>query len=293
MNIRVNKRRLHAILHISLLSSFLYFIGCAAIQEFANVQKPTAKVDKVSFTGMSFDAISLAFDVKVQNPNPIAATLAGFDYDLLIENQSFLTGNQNEQMTINSMGESTVRIPVSIPFRKLFDTYKAISKQDSVDFQLKSGISVNIPVLGATKIPLSHSGKLPVLKVPKVDFAGVRLKKLSLSKADLEIKMSVDNPNGFNLNSKAYKFKFFVNDQQWADGIASNPIQVLQKTKKEIAIPISLNLYEMGRTVYNLVSGNRSMKYRLVGDMDLDTSMPMIGDVNIPFDRTGNFTIRR
>ncbi|MBN2009485.1 LEA type 2 family protein [candidate division KSB1 bacterium] len=288
-----NRSIIKTFLNILFIACVTYFAGCAALQEIANIKKPTAIVDRVRFTGMTFDAVDLAFDVKINNPNPIAATLAGFDFDFLIENKSFLTGNQTNQTTIASNGESVINIPVSIPFKQLFNTYKSISQQDSAGFQLKSGITVQLPVLGNTRIPISYSGKLPVLKLPKVDFAGINLKKLSLTRADLELKMNVDNPNTFGLNTKAYNFKLFINDANWANGAANDNIQVRQKSKQTIAIPISLNLFEMGRTAHDLVSGNRSLQYRFVGDMNVGTTIPMVGDVAIPFDRTGNVTITR
>ena len=138
----------------SALAVIFYLSGCAALQEIANIQKPTAKVDRVRFTGMSFDTVDLTFDVTIQNPNPIAATLAGFDYDFLIENKSFLTGNQTNQTTIAGNGSSLLNIPISIPFKQLSETYKAISQQDSAGFQLNSGVTVELPVLGNTRIPI-------------------------------------------------------------------------------------------------------------------------------------------
>ncbi|MFN2126471.1 MAG: LEA type 2 family protein, partial [Anaerolineales bacterium] len=130
-------------------------------------------------------------------------------------------------------------------------------------------------------------------KIPEIDFTGIYLKKLSLTRADLELKMSIDNPNTFGLNTRAYKFKLFINDAHWADGMSTLNMQIKEKSKQTVTIPVSLNLFEMGRSVYNVLSGNRSMQYRFVGDMNLETGLPMVGDAAIPFDRTGNVSISR
>ena len=186
-----------------------------------------------------------------------------------------------------------MNIPVSIPFKQLINTYKTISQQDSAEFQLKSGITVTLPVLGNIRIPVSYSGNFPVLKLPEIDFTGIYLKKLSLTRADLELKINIDNPNTFGLNTRAYSYKLFINDAHWADGTSTENIQIKEKSKQTVTIPISLNLFELGRTAYNVVSGNQSMRYRFVGDMNLKTTLPMVDDVAIPFDRTGNVSISR
>jgi LEA14-like dessication related protein len=284
---------IRSILSFSLIAMVTCFTGCATLQEYANYQKPTASVDGVRFSGMSFDTVDLIFDVKVKNPNPFSATLAGFDYNFLIENKPFLSGSNTDRTTIASNGSSILNIPVSIQFKQLVNTYKTISRQDNAEFQLKSGITVTLPVLGNIRIPVSYSGSFPVLKIPEIDFTGIYLKKLSLTRADLELKMSIDNPNTFGLNTRAYKFKLFINDAHWADGTSTENIQIKEKSKQTVTIPVSLNLFEMGRSVYNVVSGNRSMQYRFVGDMNLETGLPMVGDVAIPFDRTGNVSISR
>ena len=116
--------------------------------------------------------------------------------------------------------------------------------------------------------------------------------KVAVAVESLDL-LGIDNPNTFGLNTRAYNFKLFVNDAHWADGMSTENIQVKEKSKQTVTIPFSLNLFEMGRTVYNLVSGNRSMQYRFVGDMNLGTTIPMVGDIAIPFDRTGSVSISR
>ena len=292
VNMQIDKI-IRAILSYSLIAMVTCFFGCATLQEYADYQKPTAKVDGVSFSGMSFDTVDLIFDVKVDNPNPFGATLAGFDYDFLIENKPFLSGSNTDRTTIAGNGTSNLNIPVSIPFKQLINTYKTISRQDSAEFQLKSGITVTLPVLVNIRIPISYSGSFPVLKLPEIDFTGIYLKKLSLTRADLELKINIDNPNTFGLNTTAYNYKLFINDAHWADGASTENIQIKEKSKQTVTIPVSLNLFEMGRAVDNIVSGNQSMKYRFVGDLNLETTLPMVGDVSIPFDRTGNVSISR
>ena len=110
------KQKLNAkiffLLALSTLITILF--QCAALQEMVNIQKPRVTVNDVRLTGLNLQKIDLTFDVNIQNPNALSATLAGFDYDFQLGGSSFITGRQDKQLTIESMGQSKVEIPVSL-----------------------------------------------------------------------------------------------------------------------------------------------------------------------------------
>ena len=77
----------------------LILTNCAELMKIAqqgNIQKPAVRVSSARLAGLSFDKADLIFDIEISNPNSIGVSLAGFDYDLLLNGQSFLKGNQLE-----------------------------------------------------------------------------------------------------------------------------------------------------------------------------------------------------
>ena len=65
--------------------------GCETVEKLAGgIRKPRVKVVGAEVTGLSFEAISLQFDVEVDNPNPIGIEMAGFDYELLMDGSTFI-----------------------------------------------------------------------------------------------------------------------------------------------------------------------------------------------------------
>jgi hypothetical protein len=61
----------------------------------------------------------------------------------------------------------------------------------------------------------------------------------------------------------------------------------------DVRIPVSLNFAQIGQGVVQLLQGNRSVQYSLDGSLDLGTTLPLLGDVTLPLDRTGQLTISR
>jgi len=286
-----NEKKIWKPILIYTLPIALLIFGCAALQEIVKIQKPKVEVQKVRFTGMSFQAINLAFDVKIQNPNPIGAKLAGFDYDFFINDASFLEGQQNTQLDIEALGQSTVEIPLTINFKDLYSTFQSLKNQDSSDYKIACGLSFDLPVLGPTRIPVSKSGKLPMLKLPNVKIGSLKLNKITFTNADLELNLKVNNPNTFNFLLNGLNYDFTINGKTWAKGITQQQMRIQQKGESTISIPISLNFTQMGRTVYQIITGSNKLNYQLKGNLDLNTSLPLLQQVNLPIDRAGKIDI--
>lgn len=271
----------------------LLIIGCAALQEFAQVQKPTLKFQKVRFTGMSFETVDLAFDVKITNPNPLSASLAGFDYDFQIDGASFLSGQQPTQLTIAANAESELEIPLTLKFKDLYQTYQSLKNRDSSAYKIDTGLMFNLPVLGKTRVPVSHEGHLPLIKLPDVKLGSLKLKNISFTGADLELKLNIDNPNNFNLLMNKLDYNFSINGTTWAKGLTQNTMNIKEKGESAITIPVSLSFSKMGRTIYNVIMGNEKLNYDLKGNLDVNSSLPLLGQVNLPIDQSGQINILR
>lgn len=287
------KQKLNAkiffLLALSTLITILF--QCAALQEMVNIQKPRVTVNDVRLTGLNLQKIDLTFDVNIQNPNALSATLAGFDYDFQLGGSSFITGRQDKQLTIESMGQSKVEIPVSLTFKEIYQTYQSLKNQDSTKYKLACGLMFDLPVLGRTRIPVSKSGDVPLIKIPKVNIGSLKLKKISFSGADLLLNLQLDNPNNFSFALDKLNYDFAINNKTWAKGLTQEKLSINKKGKSRVSIPISLNFRQMGTTIYNIVTGNQALNYNLKGNVDLNTSVPMLKNVSLPINRSGQINI--
>ncbi|MBN1783328.1 LEA type 2 family protein [bacterium] len=279
----------HAVL---ICLSFLLF-SCAELQQLAQIQRPVLDVAGVRITGLSLEKIDLAFDVDITNPNPLSVRMAGLDYDFEINHGSFLQGNQPNELLIQSNGKSRVEIPLTLEFRELYETYQAFKNMDSTDYRLACGFTFQLPILGLTRIPVQKSGRLPLIKLPKLSLRALKLNRISLTGADLDLEIDMKNPNAFSLFLKNLNYNFMVSGASWASGNLSAPASVNAKDSGLLRIPVSLDFIEMGRTVYQMVSGSKSLDYQLNGSLGFDTSLPLLKNVDWPVDMTGAVKVTR
>lgn len=290
----VPRKQIFKWLCIGLAGALVLAAGsCSTLSQLSNIQKPTLSVADVRFTGMSFDAVDLAFDVKIRNPNQLSATLAGFDYDFKINDNSFLKGQQEKKLAIEALGESTVEVPLTLNFKDIYQTFATLKEQDSSAYQMDLGLDFDLPVLGKTRIPVSKTGFLPMIKLPALKIASVKVNQMGLGGADLELNLEIDNPNGFGVLAKNLNYDFSVNGQSWVKGIAPEQVRIAEKGQSLIRIPISLDLLSMGQAALQLLSGNQTVDYAFQGKMDLDTSLPAFKNINFPISKSGQLKITR
>ncbi|MCZ6677724.1 MAG: LEA type 2 family protein [Candidatus Poribacteria bacterium] len=282
--------------HAGLVVCLVLLSGCAMFEGLLGGVK--VELPQVEFTGakidsLSFDGVGFLFDLQIRNPNALGIKLAGFDYDFLIDGTSFLTGNQEKGLEIPARGASTVQIPLSLRYVNLYKTFQSLRDQDESTYQINAGFSFNLPVLGDVRVPVSKAGNFPVLKLPTVNLDALKLTSLGLSGAKLKLGIRLKNPNAFLMILDRFQYQFNINGKRWIAGEATESTQVAEKGESLIEIPISLDFFKIGTSVYQLLKGDQSLNYQFQGSLDLKTSLPLLGQVTLPFDRLGQVELRR
>ena len=276
---------------VCLILIAIFLSSCSALNELAGevkIKRPQVDFAGAKITGLSFDAADLMFDLRIRNPNSVGMKITGFDYDFLINGNSFLKGNQDRGLEIEASGESIVQLPLSLRYTDLYQTFASLRDQDISTYQINFGFAFDLPILGRVDIPVSKTGDFPLLRIPRIGIDTLRLRSLSLTGADLVLRVQVDNPNAFSMLLEKLQYQFEVNEQKWISGYAEEPTEIAEEGQGFIEIPIFLDLFEMGRSVYQLLAGGDDLSYKFGGNLDLATSLPLLEEVSLPFDRSGS-----
>lgn len=294
---KIIQKYAYNLIKTSLLFTILVFLNhCAEIINIlnqANIQKPNVKISNVRMTGLSFNDVDLVFHIDIDNPNNVGINLAGFDYDLQIEDNSFISGIQDKGLAIKANGSEIIQLPLTLKFKDIYNTFSKVKNLDSVQYKLNTGLSFNLPVLGDIRIPVSKSGNIPALKLPSITFKKLKMDQIKLSGADITLQIKLDNPNTFAFILKNMDYKLNVAGTQWVDGKLNQLMNISANQESIIDIPISLNFLSMGQSVYNIVKGDQSLNYTLTGQAGLGSTLPLLGDFNIPFNQTGNTSMEK
>ena len=66
-----------------------------------------------------------------------------------------------------------------------------------------------------------------------------------------------------------------------------------QKGSAILSLPVSINFFEMGKAVYNLITGSRQLNYKFNGSLDMSSSLHLLKDIHLPVEKTGTVDILR
>ena len=179
----------------------LLFGGCSLPfvgELLGTVAKPTVEGVHPRITGLDFKGINLAFDVDIKNPYSVPIKSPKFKYGLDISNEEFLASEEAIDISLPARNVGTATLPVRLTYTDLWQGYRALRDAEEVPYNLRG--SLVLPVLGRNfELPLSKSGKFPVLRVPKFSNVEVKVPKLSFDGASIAIKADMKNPNIFAL----------------------------------------------------------------------------------------------
>ncbi len=269
------------------------FFSCSSFNEFvkSNFRKPSVNFAGAKIDHLSFEKIGLLFDVKITNPNPIGVKLTGFDFDFLLNDHSFVRGDNNAGVEIPANGQHIVPVLVSMKFDEVYQAFTILRNQDSTRYQLNAGFSFDLPILGMQRVPISKNGSVPLIKIPKIGVESLKLNKLTLSGADLTLRIKLSNANAIAFLLNGINYRFDVNRQQWLSGSENKSQSVPAKGEAILNLPISLNFFQIGQSVSQLLQGGSTVVYRLSGSVDLKSTIPLLGEVNLPFDQSGEIRI--
>ena len=268
--------------------------GCASLGELSRgIQKPQARIVGTAIETLSFEGAALRFDVEITNPNPVGIELAGFDYELVIEGEPFVSGKVDRRVGVAARGRSVVPVPVELTFQRVFDSVTRVAAQDEFAYALATGFSFDLPVLGRVRVPVSTAGTLPVVRAPRLRVSSLRVQSLSLSGASLVLAVEVENRNGFGLSLEGLDYAFAGNGQPWAAGSAARPLGLGPHALGRIDLSFQISFAALGRSAYQLLLGGGPLRYELQADLELGTSLPVLPKASLPLRLQGEVQVVR
>lgn len=119
-----------------------------------------------------------------------------------------------------------------------------------------------------------------VIKPPKVEFQDINITNLSALNADLEITLSVNNPNNINFDVKNLKYSLDIDSKTVTTGTMSDKVLVKAKQTTNVKIPLRVN--------YKDILSSALMFFKNGGVPYLVKGSVQIGPFTIPFDDKGN-----
>jgi LEA14-like dessication related protein len=204
-----------------------------------------------------------------------------------------VSGAVSNDEPLKARQNTVVEVPVSVTWEGLYNTFRSLKDAGSAEYRVDLAFTFDLPVIGGKTWNLSHSGQIPLPKIPALAFRGIRVKTLSLSRIEFELSLEVENRNGFAMKVEELAYSLTVNNTPWAQ--SQVPPGTLLEAGKKTVIPVtfSLNALSMVSEITGIVTRGTEVVYTCGGGMKLGSDFPGLPPLDLPFSFSGNTKLGR
>lgn len=123
-------------------------------------------------------------------------------------------------------------------------------------------------------------------KEPIVHLQDVRVNGVGLTGGNLDVRLSVYNPNGYRLDATRMSYNVVVGDSvKFATGTVDNRFTVNSNDSSVVTIPVNFTYAGIGAAGRQLLNTG-GVNYRVNGDVVVGT---VVGSFTVPYTSTGRF----
>jgi LEA14-like dessication related protein len=114
----------------------------------------------------------------------------------------------------------------------------------------------------------------------------VRVNGLGLNGGNLDVKLSVYNPNGYRMDATRLSYNVLVGDSvRFAQGTLDNRFTVNGNDSSIVTIPVNFTYTGIGAAGRQLLNTG-GVNYRVNGDVTVGT---VVGNFSVPYSSSGRF----
>eukprot|EP00249_Psilotum_nudum_P007343 c20491_g1_i1 orf=410-1378(-) len=267
------------------VKDFIHDIG-EKLEETFSFGKPTADVTGFHLTSITIERAEIVVDVSVHNPNPIPIPLVDINYLIESDGRKLVSGLIPDAGTIHPHGSETIKIPATLIYRDIRETYHDIKPGQIIPYKVKVDLIIDLPVLGNITIPLEKTGEIPVPYKPDVDVEKVVFEHLSLEKTSANLHLKVENKNEFDLGITALEYQFTLADMPVVNANLSRSATIGKCGEGMLEVPVSFRPKDFGGALWDMMRG-RGAGYSMSGKLEVDTPF---GPMHLPFSKEGGTT---
>jgi LEA14-like dessication related protein len=121
---------------------------------------------------------------------------------------------------------------------------------------------------------------------PVVNLRDVRLQGLGVNGGNLDVVLSVYNPNNYRLDATRLSYRLVVDDVTFATGDLDARTSIGNRDSTFITIPVNFTFAGIGAAGRQIINTG-AVNYRITGDIGVGTPA---GAFTVPYSSTGRFS---
>lgn len=151
---------------------------------------------------------------------------------------------------------------------------------------MKQGIALTVAAVAIAATTACSTLGRQAFADPIVSLKDVQVASIGLTGGNLNVKLSVYNPNGYRLDATRLTYRLLVDSTPLANGVMDNRFTVQDKDSTMVTIPVAFSWSGLGAGVRSIFNTG-AVNYRVNGDVTVGTP---VGNFTIPYSQTGRYS---
>ncbi|XP_058094400.1 uncharacterized protein LOC131240288 [Magnolia sinica] len=270
---------------IDKVKGFIQNIG-EKLEEAIGFGKPTADVSGIHIPLINLKKAEIVVDVLVTNPNPIPIPLIDINYLVESDGRKLVSGLIPDAGTIHAHGSETVKVPLTLIYDDIKETYHDIKPGSIIPYRLKVDLIVDVPVFGRLTLPLEKTGEIPIPYKPDIDIEKINFQKFSIEETSAILHLKLENKNDFDLGLNDLDYEVWLSDVSIISADLAKSTKIDKNGISYIDIPITFRPKDCGSAVWDMIRG-KGTGYSMKGNINVDTPF---GPMKLPISKENGTT---
>jgi LEA14-like dessication related protein len=142
------------------------------------------------------------------------------------------------------------------------------------------------------EIPAEPEPEFEVLE-PDFIITSITILQADLINTRFKLSLSINNPNTFPITLSSFRYELYGDGNFWADGEVKNLAVIPAQSSLETNFEAEMNFINMKRKLLDDIIALRQVRYRVAGNVKVETGMASVPVFNMKFDLSGNSPVKK
>jgi LEA14-like dessication related protein len=249
---------------------------------------PRLELSELQIASISAKKIDLTAKLLIKNQIPISFIADSFQYQVYINNTQVMKDHYEKSIEIKSDQISSVSLPITLLRQDLVEVLKAGARDhlDSAEYIFHITFFTHIPFKKDFTIDIKRY--LPLLRMVEIKEDHLAIQSFNFSTANLELTISINNPNVFPLQAKNIAYAVTIEGTPLAKGTIAGVSEIKAKSDSELKIPITVSVGELGKTLFDLLKNSKSVSCTIHLSFQIDSHNNMFKNSTVILESDGS-----
>ena len=202
-------------------------------------KKPDVAYKSASLTDVSLSGATLNVVTSVNNPNPVALSLAEVDYRLSIDGHPVATGKPPDGLAIAANGATDVTLPASFKFTDLGQAVSTVLQKGGAGYRAEGTVGVQTPI-GLVKVPLSHEGTFTLPAMPGIALGTPHLTSVAIDHATVDLPVTLTGKGSLPVPLQALSAAVTIGGARVGEVSAKDLGTLEPGSSKSVTLPLTV-----------------------------------------------------